>query len=307
MSVLRPRDIQARIRAGESPEAVAAAAQTTVEKIAGFVNPALAERAHIAQQARSASVRRRGGDGPPRHLGEAVTDRLQADGVRAEDVAWDSWRREDGRWTVAVDYAERGEPRRACFVYDAAGRYVVADDDQSRQLIGERTAGRGPVGGEQLGLGDDALALVAGEAAPAFGPGTGHPAGDPAAHPADSTADPAAEPTVDLTPAATAMRAPEPAADDWIATQASERPAPPAPEPEPDALFSAELAGPGAGAGATPADGDAPTDEPTDEPTEDPAPASQRQPRAKRSGRGRGRASVPSWDEIMLGSGRNEE
>ena len=101
MSVLRPRDIQARIRAGESPEAVAAAAQTTVEKIAGFVNPALAERAHIAQQARSASVRRRGGDGPPRHLGEAVTDRLQADGVRAEVVAWD-----DGEAARAAAEAE---------------------------------------------------------------------------------------------------------------------------------------------------------------------------------------------------------
>ena len=35
-SALRPRDIQARIRAGESPEAVAAAAQTTIEKIMGY-------------------------------------------------------------------------------------------------------------------------------------------------------------------------------------------------------------------------------------------------------------------------------
>ena len=37
-SALRPRDIQARIRAGESPEDVAAAAQTTVEAIMGFAD-----------------------------------------------------------------------------------------------------------------------------------------------------------------------------------------------------------------------------------------------------------------------------
>ncbi len=63
-STLRPRDIQARIRAGESPEAVAEAARTTVDKIAGFANPVLAERAHIADRAQKASVRRRAGDGP---------------------------------------------------------------------------------------------------------------------------------------------------------------------------------------------------------------------------------------------------
>ena len=38
-SALRPRDIQARIRAGESPESVASAAQTTIEKIMGYATP----------------------------------------------------------------------------------------------------------------------------------------------------------------------------------------------------------------------------------------------------------------------------
>ena len=47
-STLRPRDIQARIRAGETPEAVATAAHTTVDKILPFANPVLAERARAA-------------------------------------------------------------------------------------------------------------------------------------------------------------------------------------------------------------------------------------------------------------------
>src|SRR3954447_11246161 len=38
-SQLRPRDIQARIRAGETPEQVAAAAQTTVDKVMPYAAP----------------------------------------------------------------------------------------------------------------------------------------------------------------------------------------------------------------------------------------------------------------------------
>ena len=62
-SVLRPRDIQARIRAGETPEAVAAAAQTTVDKIMPYAAPVLAEREHVAQRAQRASIRCAGSAG----------------------------------------------------------------------------------------------------------------------------------------------------------------------------------------------------------------------------------------------------
>ncbi len=50
-STLRPRDIQTRIRAGETPESVAQAAGTSVEKIMAFAAPVLAERAHVAERA----------------------------------------------------------------------------------------------------------------------------------------------------------------------------------------------------------------------------------------------------------------
>src|SRR5688500_5268814 len=48
-SALRPRDIQTRIRAGETPETVAQAAHTSVDKIMAFAAPVLAERQHVAQ------------------------------------------------------------------------------------------------------------------------------------------------------------------------------------------------------------------------------------------------------------------
>lgn len=165
-SVLRPRDIQARIRSGESPETVAAAAQTSIERIMTFASPVLAERAYVAQQAQKASVRRRTGDGAPGQLGAAVAERLATEQVEIEDVEWDAWRREDGRWTLVAEYAAASGPERAEFVYDAAGRYVTATDEQSRWLVGERVtsdpgSGYGS-GASQLHLGDDAIELVTG-------------------------------------------------------------------------------------------------------------------------------------------------
>ncbi|TDD45072.1 DUF3071 domain-containing protein [Kribbella antibiotica] len=147
-SALRPRDIQARIRAGESPEAVAAVAQMPMERVMAFAGPVLAERDHIANLAQRASVRRRGGaDAPTRNLGAWVADRLRTRHVDPATADWDAWRRDDGRWQVRVSYFVEGEdpsePERkdekiALFAYDAPGRYAVPDDDEARWLVGEQ-------------------------------------------------------------------------------------------------------------------------------------------------------------------------
>src|SRR5690242_21203273 len=56
-NTLPPRVIQARIRAGETPEQVAQASGTRVERIMRFAHPVLQERARVAEQAREARVR----------------------------------------------------------------------------------------------------------------------------------------------------------------------------------------------------------------------------------------------------------
>jgi hypothetical protein len=145
-SALRPRDIQARIRAGESPEAVAAVAQMPMERVMAFAGPVLAERDHIASLAQRASVRRRGGaESPTRNLGAWVTEKLRTRQIDPASAEWDAWRREDGRWAVRVSYfvetgdeAEQKDEKVAMFAYDAPGRYAVPDDDEARWLIGEQ-------------------------------------------------------------------------------------------------------------------------------------------------------------------------
>jgi hypothetical protein len=277
-SALRPRDIQARIRAGESPEEVAAAAQTTIDKIMGYATPVLAERAHIAERAQRASIRRRQGEGSSRVLGDAVAAVLRQRNIDPASVAWDAWRREDGRWTLVADYGAGAGSRRAEFLFDAPGRYVVAEDDEARILVGEvappatpaRTGGRrlSAVGTDQeLPLGEDAIELVT-ETPAAPAAATAHPSGRPSPH-GDELLDSRGD-------------------ADWIATQATDRPETKPAEPEEEQTTAETATG---------------SDDPAadaDEPDAEEAPA-RKTPR-----KGRGRASVPSWDEIMFGGGKSE-
>ncbi|CAM5622798.1 hypothetical protein SALBM217S_04230 [Streptomyces griseoloalbus] len=59
-SHLRPRDIQARIRAGATAEEVAQMAGIPVDRVRRFEGPVLAERAFMAERARKTPVRRPG-------------------------------------------------------------------------------------------------------------------------------------------------------------------------------------------------------------------------------------------------------
>ena len=111
-STLRPRDIQARIRSGETPEAVAQAAQTSVDKIMAFAAPVLAERQHVAERAQRSSVRRSdaGQATGARTLGEPSPPSCAPTTSTRETVEWDAWRREDGRWSLTAGYDTTGAP-----------------------------------------------------------------------------------------------------------------------------------------------------------------------------------------------------
>ncbi|MFF9623097.1 septation protein SepH [Streptomyces griseosporeus] len=135
-SHLRPRDIQARIRAGATAEEVAQMAGIPVDRVRRFEGPVLAERAFMAERARKTPVRRPGENTGPQ-LGEAVQERLLLRGAEKDSVQWDSWRRDDGTWEVMLVYRVAGEPHSASWTYDPPRRLVQAVDDEARSLIGE--------------------------------------------------------------------------------------------------------------------------------------------------------------------------
>ncbi|WP_320779987.1 septation protein SepH [Streptomyces sp. CRN 30] len=136
-SHLRPRDIQARIRAGASAEEVAQLAGIPVDRVRRFEGPVLAERAFMAERARKTPVRRPGENAAGPQLGEAVQERLLLRGAEKDTVQWDSWRRDDGTWEVLLVYRVAGEPHSASWTYDPPRRLVQAVDSEARSLIGE--------------------------------------------------------------------------------------------------------------------------------------------------------------------------
>jgi hypothetical protein len=145
---LRPRDVQSRIRAGATSEEVAAVAGWSVEKVRRYEGPVLAERAHVADQARRVRLRRRGGE--PVLLGDEVTNRLRDRGVDERTVLWDSWRTEGGPWTVVVHFAAGGRERQARWHLDLASSSVTPTDDEARWLSEESAPAEGPVAGMRL-------------------------------------------------------------------------------------------------------------------------------------------------------------
>ena len=188
-------------------------------------------------------------------------------------VEWDAWRREDGRWTLTGRYDTARRAGLATFTFDARGSFVTLEDDDARWLVGEAV----PDAAALLDAAPDApagrvrrLSSVPGEDVE---PGLGVELGDDAIElvsdgpvTLDPDADPGTEPVGE--PAVPAAGDPSPA--------------------------------PGTGA---PAHDDGQLELPTGDEDEDEPVAEQ--PARRTVSKKRGRASVPSWDEIMFG-GRDQ-
>ncbi|HET7477597.1 MAG TPA: septation protein SepH [Dermatophilaceae bacterium] len=303
---LRPRDVQALIRAGASAEDVAERAGWSVEKVRSFQVPIIAEREHVVELARQTRLRSRGGGGGPT-LSHRVAERLTGRGVDPGSASWDSWRSADRPWTVAVTFAAGGRQRQASWRFDLVDRSLTAADDEARWLSEE--AQPAPLLGTTAGAPGEADAVYDQDAEP-------HPGQAP------PPAMPAQEQPVDLM---TAMRERSTARDRGRSGRrasrhdpAEQRTPPGVPLPLPDLpprdLPLPDLPQPAPAETAKSHDPPSPDREtgpasevlgapleqaPLKEAPEDQA--LQEQAPSRRAPR-RGRPSVPAWDDIMFGS-----
>lgn len=142
-SVLSPREIQTRIRSGESAADVARVAGMDLDRVDRFAAPVIAEREHVAGLAMTSSARRRGETSSHRTLRGVVSERLLNRGIDADTVRWDSYRLDDGRWAVTADYDADGTQHQALFYFDLPGRYSVAGNDEGRWILGDARPGSG--------------------------------------------------------------------------------------------------------------------------------------------------------------------
>jgi hypothetical protein len=124
---LPPRVIQARIRAGETPEQVAAASGTRVERIMRFAHPVLQERERVAEQAREARVRLTDGT-PTLPLSRFMTERLRLIDTDIDAVQWDAHRGDDGTWIVTGAWRAGEKSGTARWGFDLPSRTVTPFD-----------------------------------------------------------------------------------------------------------------------------------------------------------------------------------
>ncbi|GAB3084123.1 septation protein SepH [Pedococcus soli] len=137
---MRPREVQAMIRAGLSADDVADRSGWTVEKVRRYEGPILAEREYVAGLARAVRLRGRAGAGSTTPtLSARVSARLSGRGVDPAAALWDSARNEAGEWTVLVTFPAGGREREARWHFDVPARTVTAADDEARWLSEEDT------------------------------------------------------------------------------------------------------------------------------------------------------------------------
>lgn len=128
------KEIQARLRSGESIDAISRTTDWSAEKIEKFAGPILQERAYVIDLALKSALRR---DAASPLLGEQAYQQLSQHGADMDEVEWNSHRNADGSWTIIVFYPSRDGINSATWSFDLAKQILIAQDDSARWIAGD--------------------------------------------------------------------------------------------------------------------------------------------------------------------------
>ena len=134
--ILSVKDIQRRLRLGESAQDIARESGTSIEKIERFAGPILQERSFIIDQAHAIIVRRNPGE-EAETLFEVVLGRLAPREISEDDLAWNAWRHHDGTWSLSLSYPNIDGHGDAIWEFDPTRRSITAQDENARWMMGD--------------------------------------------------------------------------------------------------------------------------------------------------------------------------
>ena len=126
------KEIQARLRAGESFAEVARISGLTTAKIERYASPIMQERAWVIEQAEKSAPK---GNSLP--LRELVIQRLAPRGVNMNQISWNTWRLDNGSWHLVLTYPGTDGTREATWTFDLNKRTFLSQDDGARWICGE--------------------------------------------------------------------------------------------------------------------------------------------------------------------------
>jgi hypothetical protein len=139
--VMSVREIQRRLRAGETIDAIARDGRVSVDKVERFAGPILQERVYILDQAFLVVLRKESAREQETFL-ELVTARLAPRGIDSESLSWNSWRLDDGTWTIDLSYPNRDGQGNATWNFDLNRRLIAATNENARWMLGQEPATR---------------------------------------------------------------------------------------------------------------------------------------------------------------------
>ncbi|WP_298228332.1 septation protein SepH [Gryllotalpicola sp.] len=141
---ISPRDVQSHIRAGLSAEDVAELTGASIEYVERFVGPIIAEREHIVAQALAIPVRS-GAEVDPLaealSFGAAIRERLASLGAHGE--RWASWKEPESGWFIKLEFTADGIDHDARWAFDARKSSLAPANAEANTLSqhGEASSG----------------------------------------------------------------------------------------------------------------------------------------------------------------------
>jgi hypothetical protein len=135
------KEIQRLLRAGQTADQIALENNVSIEKVERFASPILSERIYIIDQAQQIAVRKEGGRDAVTLLG-VVISRLAPRNIDSSELSWDTWRLEDGTWTIELHYPNSTGVGIAQWNFDLTLRTVTSMDENARWMMGDEPAPR---------------------------------------------------------------------------------------------------------------------------------------------------------------------
>lgn len=129
------KEIQARLRAGETIDSIARTTDWSAQKIEKFSGPILQERAYVIGLALLAQMRK---EKYSPTLSAATISQLAPRGVDMDLVEWNTWRMPDATWNIVLSYPTKdGGIGEANWCFDLVNRSLEALDDGAVWISGE--------------------------------------------------------------------------------------------------------------------------------------------------------------------------
>ncbi len=134
-STLTVKEVQARLRGGETIDSISRTSDWSTEKIEKYSGPILQERAYIIGLALASQLRK---EKNSPQLGLATISQLEPRGVDISLVEWNTWRMPEGSWNILLLYPNKdGAINESNWIFDLANRSLEAIDDGAAWISGD--------------------------------------------------------------------------------------------------------------------------------------------------------------------------